>query len=378
MAVSTRSYSRPRDYSKLFIALAVLAAVVAIAPIAAAVLGYGSKVVTPKTAFASAPSGDYAVLGRSDGDADVISVAWAANPGAVTELVRVPHLPGFTSTGAVSPDGKKLALVSVDGGSPSHPTASLNVVGLETGLLSRAAVKIAPGQTPVWDPSGERVVVTRFAGGSDSPGAVSLFSVAASGKDETLLATFGNALGVYPVGFASGTNLVSVIIDGNGSRLRVGSKDAGSISTEITRDWRLSPDGSQLAFIESSTANGVQYLARTISLDGGGDVSAQSLSAAVSALGTAWNPATKTATFGVEPGASIPGVSAQALSSAAASATPGFDVPMGYSGDGQDLLVTRWSGSSFQDPGKPVLQLVTPDGRTNYDSFTRFYGWSAR
>ena len=158
MAVSARTYARQRDFSKLFISLAVLAAVVAIAPIAAAVLGYGSRVVTPKTAFASAPNGDYAVMGRTDNGADVISVAWASNPGAVTEIARVPHLDGFASTGAVSPDGKQIALVTVDGGSATHPKASLKVIGLESGLITNALSDVAPGQTPVWEADGSHLV----------------------------------------------------------------------------------------------------------------------------------------------------------------------------------------------------------------------------
>ncbi len=375
MAVSTRTFGRQRDYSKLFISLAVIAAVVAIAPIAAAVLGYGSRAVTPRTAFATAPSGDYAVIGRTENGADVISVAWASNPGAVTELVRIPHLEGFASTGAVSPDGKSLALVTVDGGSPTHPKASLKVVGLESGLVTTAATDILPGQTPVWAPGGDSVVVVRGPESGATGGSFRVLGVAPTGKKESVVSEFRAALGVYPVGFA-GKGLATVVIDQRGSTLWVGGAEWGALSGSITRDWRLSPDGAELAFIETSTESGVQYLARTVSL-GGNAVMAQALSAPVSALGAAWDPANGRATFGFEPGASeVAGVSVESLT--AASDAGGFDVPLGYSDDGSHLAVTRWSGSSFQDPGKPVLQLIGPEGRTNYDSFTRFYGWAAR
>ena len=46
MAVSTRTMKRQRDYSRLFIALGVMAGVMAIAPIVAAVLGIGGATVT--------------------------------------------------------------------------------------------------------------------------------------------------------------------------------------------------------------------------------------------------------------------------------------------------------------------------------------------
>ena len=376
MAVSTRTYVRQRDFSKLFIALAVLAAVVAVAPIGAAILGYGTSAVSPKTAFATAPAGDYAVLGRSDGQADVISVAWAANPGAVTEVARVPHIEGFASTGAVSPDSKHVALVSVDGGSATHPTASLNVVGLDTGLVTRAAADVMPGQTPVWTADGSRIVAVRMVGAADGASAVRVIEVSTSGKDERTVAEYKNVLGAYPIGFASTDKLATVVIDSRGSTLMVGDSVWGPISAGITRDWKLSPDGTQLAFIETVTDGGVRYLAQTVSLAPGSSVNAQSLSTQVSALGTAWNPASQTAMFGIEPGGT-PGVSAQSLSAGTADGA-GFDVPMGFSRDGANLLVTRWSGASFEAPGKPVLQIVNQDGRTNYDTFTRFYGWASR
>lgn len=375
MAVSTRTFPRQRDYSKLFISLALLAAVVAIAPIAAAVLGYGSRAVAPHTAYASAPSGDYAVIGRTENGADVISVAWASNPGAVTEIARVPHVEGFASTGAVSPDGKQLALVTVDGGSATHPKASLKVVGLETGLITNALSDVAPGQTPVWEADGSGIVAVLNPA---TDGTFRVVSARADGKSAKEVESFSGVLGVYPLGFAHGS-LALVVIDGRGSTLRIGGRDWGALAAGITRDWKLSPDGSQLAFIETQTDGGVRYVARTISLSGAG-VAAQSLSAPASALGAVWNPKTSLPAFGLEPGASeVDGVNAQALSaSTGAGGEGGFDVPMGYSTDGEHLFVTRWSGNSFQEPGKPVFQIVSADGRADYESFTRFYGWSAR
>ena len=159
MAVSSRSMTRQRDYSKLLIALAVMAGVVAIAPIIAAAAGFVGGAGRTRTAFASAPAGEYAVLGRSEGNADVIAVAWAENPGAVTEGARVPRLEGFPSAGAVSPDGRKLALVSVDSGTRTKPIASLNVVDLESGKVVAAARNVVPGQAPVW--SAARAAVAR-------------------------------------------------------------------------------------------------------------------------------------------------------------------------------------------------------------------------
>ena len=374
MAVSTRTMHRQRDYSRLFIALGILAGVMAVAPIVAAVLGIGGASVNTHTAFASAPAGEYAVLGRSEGNEDVISVAWAQHPGSVTEVVRVPHLDGFTSTGAVSPDGRKLALVSVDGGSRTQPVASLKVVDLETGQLVKAAEDIVPGQTPVWNLGSDQLVATRMPSGNVPSATIDVLSVGANGKGERIVGSHSGVLGVYPVAFDANDRLLSVIINGEGSIVRREGAGDVVISSHVTRDWKLSPDGSELAFIEADTTGGLRYLARTVRVDGS-SLQSQALSAPISALGAAWAPNGRLA-FGVEPGQESDN-SPQALAGAG---TPGagFDVPLGYSVSGEALLVTHWSGSSFQQSGQPALELVTRDGRETYDNFTRFYGWSKR
>lgn len=382
MAVSARSVTRQRDYSKLLIALAALAGIVAIAPIAAAAMGFVGATTKARTAFASAPAGEYAVLGRSEGSVDVISVAWAQSPGAPTEVARVPRLEGFPSSGAVSPDGKKVALVSVDAGSRTHPIASLNVVELETGKVTKAAKNVAPAQAPVWSPDGKTLAATRYTNGNEPQGAVQLLAAKANGSGEEVVREYSGVLGVYPVGYDASGALVSVVLDGRGSVLARGD-DESVLSPNLTRDWRLSPDGSEIAFVEVDTSAGTRFLARTARI--GGEVArAAALTADVSALGIAWNPATRQPTFGLEPGQPAFAASTQALSveagaGGAAGGTPtGFDVPQGYSASGGSLVVTHWSGSTFESPGEPVLELVTPSGRATYDSYTRFYGWSAR
>jgi hypothetical protein len=60
-------------------------------------------------------------------------------------------------------------------------------------------------------------------------------------------------------------------------------------------------------------------------------------------------------------------------------ADTGFDVPLAYSASGGSLVVTHWTGASFQSPGDAVMQILTPGGgRASYEQFTRFFGWSTR
>ena len=94
----------------------------AVLPIAAAIVsGAGLRGATT-TAFATAPSGNYAVVARPEDDYDVVAVALASG-GEPVEVARVPHLRGFTASGSVSPNGRQLALVTVNDG--SNPARSV-------------------------------------------------------------------------------------------------------------------------------------------------------------------------------------------------------------------------------------------------------------
>lgn len=374
MAVSRRNVARHTSLSRLIIGATGLAALIAIAPIIAAAFGITGQQVTPRTAFASAPSGNYAVVSRTEGQVDVIGVAWAENPSAVTEVARVPHVDGMAATGSVSPDGTKVALALVDAGTPSRPVASLVTVDLVTGELFRAALDIEPNQQPVWTRDGDAVVVTRGIGAGESTGAIQVVRVALRGTEDILWSR-SDALGVFPVGFDHGGALIAVVIDGSGSTVTRDGANVVSLGPHITRDWRLSPDGTQLAYVEANTAGGLRYLARSLSLAGDGNFAAQSLSAEIEALGVAWQPAGGGPVFGVEPGQTPGGVAAQSLKAEAS----GIDIPLAYSPDGSSLAVMNWSGESFEQAGRGQLALVGGDGvRATIDDYQRFLGWARR
>jgi len=365
----------------VLVGLTVLAGLVAILPIVgamvAALAGGDGSPGAPRTAFATAPVGEYAVVARNGQDADVIFVAPASNPDAASEIARIPHLPGFASTGAVSPEGRRLALVAADAGTPARPGGSLYLLDLETAALTRLAIRVDYLQTPVWSPDGRDLVFTRTVEGDGAAASVAILRVAVDGSGERQASTFERVLGAYAVGFDPSGRLVTVVIDGRGSTAYRDDSEAAHLSTQITRDWKLSPDGSRLAFIESDTSDGLQYRSSIVSLDGGtaGEVAAQSASGdGGQQLGVAWKPGAPDPTFGREPVAILAteGVSAQAV-------TGGFDVPVAFSPGGSGLAVQHWSGPNFGQAGKMSLQVVADDGsRTSFDAFTRFYGWATR
>jgi hypothetical protein len=371
LAIPTR-YAPKRAHVPYWWFLATaIAAVIAIGPIMGALVATLGGTSVSRTAFASAPAGNYAVVVRPEADTDVVVVVPAERGAEESEIARVPRLPGYTAYGAVSPSGSRVAMVTADQGTQAHPVASLVVVDLETAEVSRLADAVDYLQTPVWAPDGASVLFTRSIGQGPVID-VDLVRAHLDSSAETVVAESDGVLGAYPVGFDAAGRLVHVEIDGRGSIAYQDGAEVALLAPGITRDWRLSPDGSTLAFVETSTASGVQYFARTAALNGA-DNRALSLTAADrQSLGVAWRPGSAEPTFGHAPGTGG-SEGARALS------TAGFDVPLAYSPDGRAFAVQHWSGASFSEPGDGELQIVTPGSeRVALDGAARFYGWATR
>ena len=375
MAISVRAIPRRTSFSTIVVAATILAAAFAVLPIVASIGVQLFQGASARTAFATSPAGDYGVAAKSEETMDRIFVVPAANPSAAIQVGTIPHLAGFAARGAVSPEGKRLAVVVAEAGTPTRPLASVLVLNLESGEITRAALNVDVLQTPLWRPDGQAIVVSRTTGG-EGAAVARLFSVDPTGQaTESIVSEHGSVLGVYAVGFGADGELAIVVLDAKGSSLAKGGV-VTRLSAHITRDWQLSPDGQEIAFIESNTSAGLKYFARTVSLQGarGSQVSAQALSADSTGqqLGIAWKPGETRPTTGDEPPAGA------AVSAANASTAAGFDVPLAYSRGGNFLAVQRWSGANFENAGSVQLQFVGNEGRQPLHGFTRFFGWASR
>lgn len=365
--MTRRYHPRRAHLYRWLIVMAAGAMVIAILP-AVAVLLTGVPVDGRHTAFAAAPPGSYVVVASTAEDHDIIAVVGVEDPAFREEIVQIDHLPGYASTGTVSPDGRLLALVVVDRGTLSRPDASLVLVDLETAETRRLVADVDPLQPPVWRPDSSGVVAVRSTAGERGT-TVEVIEAPVDGREPDVLFSASPVLGVYPVGFDPSGALVSVRIDGEGSTALRGAEPIVHLSRFITRDWSLSPDGSQLAFVVVDQAAGLRYVPAVAGLVGGASVAAQAAGAGVEALGTAWAPHASSPTFGIEPGSS---------GGAAAQGAGGFDVPLAYAPDGDALAVRHWDGSSFDEPGEATFEVVTRDGRVPLAGVSRFFGWATR
>ena len=349
------------------IVASVAAALLAVLPIFGAIIDGGAGPTAAGRAFASAPHGLYAVVAQTEGSEDRVMAIQADGEGDARDVIRIPHLDGFTSSGAVSPDGSRLALITADQGTVARPLASLLIIDLRTSTSRSVSTGVDHLQTPIWSPDGSSVIVTRTTG--DGPLVdVAIIGVAVDGG-ETLIGEARGVLGAYPAGVDATGAAIWVVIDSRGSTLVRDGADVRSLAPGVTRDWRLNPGGTTIAFIETDTSHGLRYIQRVAPLASGGpreQVSAPS----GQALGVAWRPGANDPTFGIEPGAGVTG-------GGRGQRADGFDVPLGYSPDGRLLAVQAWSGTSFKEAGSMRLTIIGPSGRAGIPA-SRFYGWAAR
>lgn len=367
-AVAARRGRLPVWLISLGLAIGILAAV----PVA----GFAWNSLTadsqsPETPFADAPAGNYVVVARLDDSTaeDIISIVPAGNPAGAMEIIRVPHLDGYLSHGSVSPDGTKLALVVADAGTVGRPGASLMTIDLLTGEAFRLAIAVDVLQEPLWTPDSSAVVVTRTAASESTSTDVTISAIAADLSGEVVVASATGVFGAYPVAFTPEGELVWVSIGGAGSTAYRGAGAGIPLTANFSRDWALSPDGLSLAFVEVLPDGGVRYEGRIANLDpaaiGGSSVAA---TGDEQANGVAWQPGTAVPVFGTVAGIGAAGVDGGT----------GIDVPLAWAPDGSALAVQSWSGSTFDEPGAPVLAVASASGEVPLDGYLAFYGWAVK
>lgn len=339
------------------LALTITVALVAAVPVLASFLSAQASGST--TGFAGSP----AVVGVRAGETyDEVVLVPIDDPDRPVVVARVERLPETISRGAVSPDGRRLALIVPSAGTPSAPEASLVVVELGTGSVHAIATRLPYLQTPLWGPHSDFLVVRRPVGSGEA-----LVRIGLDGSEQELFAR-SDVLGLYPVGYGPDGSLYAVALDREGSLLLRDGAEVVRFSDQLTRDWALSPDGTQLAYVVQDLQAGLRFVGEVLALDG--RVTAQAFDGdGRERLRPVWSPDGAHVRFGEEP---------VARGGVAAAGANGFDLPVAFESRTGALLLERWDGSSFRDPGRRQY-VVEADGSTvTIEGVTRAFGWAER
>ena len=311
-------------------------------------------------------------------EADVFWLAAAADPQRWVQFAQAEHAAGSGIRASLSPDGKLVAYTLLPVGATDGLTqAEVWVAGLEGGEGRRLTQGVDLASTPVWSPDGTSIVVRRNGPGREIGRAASLVALDVSDASETVVLAEEDVLELFPVGYSPAGVLYV-------ARITIGGTDFGKIlpdgsvsypvhaSDQTARDWHLSSDGSRIAFLAGQRTDGRIALRAFVTELVAGAVP-KPLSDFASALDVGdhfnpiWHPDGELVAVGRTP---TDGASPVTLVSPAggppASVTPGpergFDVPAGFSPDG-DYLAVRWfEGKSALEPGREHLMLIKVGG----------------
>jgi Tol biopolymer transport system component len=332
------------------------------------------------------------------GDADTIWLTAAAEPEGRVKVARIGHAPDVGISTSLSPDGKQIAyLVLPAAGGDRAMDAQAWLLDVDSGKTRQLASDLDGASVPVWSPDGSSIVVRRNGLQAEIGQAVSLLKVDVSDGSETPLMQAEDVLELFPIGYSpdgasfyfaefilSGTHFGAVAAAGGSPRLLV------QASAEPARDWHLSPDGTRVTYLaRQPTDDRIAVHAFVVELVEGAEP--QPLSDFASALDAGdhfkplWHPDGEHIAVGRTP---ADGSAAAALVSLAGGelgeVTPGpdqgFDVPAGWSPEGDYLAVRSFEGSSASQPGREHLVIIEmgKERQTVGDKGSlEFIGWLA-
>lgn len=359
---------------------------------AASALWYGASALTgsgdPAPLFqpTSVPSVVFVEFGRTT---DAIRIAPITDPADARTVATVAHAEGFGIYAALSPDGQRVAytVVPPTEGEPSVDSpAELRIIQADTGdqVLATGADLLVP---PVWSPESDAVVFRRSVPAEGSAGTFDLVRIDLAGNETTLVSS---TAGLFPIGYAEG-DLYYAAVSPSGTdlyRYDGGPVFVAHLSDDVARDWRLSPDGTKLAYLVMQERNGAfGSTVRVYDLTGAGlggfAVLNDRDAAGPDEFGPIWNPTTGGLTLGrLEETApsSMVEVGPDGTERAVSTTDRGFDVPVSWSPDGSYLIFRWFLGDSAESAGPSRLHLLAPDGERqllSINSDIQIIGWAA-
>jgi WD40-like Beta Propeller Repeat len=316
-------------------------------------------------------------------NADTLWLASASNPGDRASAFVIPHAPEYGAVPSLAPLGSKVAYTALAPETPApgpDAPADLWLASLSGNVETRL---VASGVdllvAPVWSPDADSLVFRR----SDASG-FSLIEMPAGGGAEDVLVASSAYDALFPVGFTpDGATLYYVALSEQGSRLRAVDVATGQetsialLSDGLSREWTLSPDGTQLAYLAlTQTQDAINSRAYVVDLATSAIEAVSDL--AVSAFGPVWDAqgGLTVGTVSRDGEGSLvelrDGKTSQVLGPEG-----GFDVPLASMPDG-GLLVRAFEGASASTPGHATLTMIDAKGKRHAltSRETTLVGWS--
>lgn len=332
--------------------------------------------------LANAPRFVYREFGIN---ADTLWLASAADPSVRTQIATVPHAPEWGIFASLSPDGRWVAYtaISPQAGTVTAATpAELWIISSDGKNRRQLATGVDLRVTPVWSPDSRQVIVRRSTITTDGTPRYELLAFSLDGQARSTHTQTGAA--VLPVGFAGTSDtLYFVQLTSKGTELlrtsANGVQVTAHLADDLTRDWRLSPDGSRIAFLTPDLAAGrLQFKARISRVDG-------TPLAEVPETGhfsPVWHPQGQAVTVGNISGTAVTvSLDTADVRPVAGNGGRGLDLPVAWSADAAFLALRHFDSESPQHVGRQRL-IITNQVGTRVEVVgkgeTEFVGWMGR
>jgi len=316
--------------------------------------------------------------------ADTLVAVDPADVSRRTEVARVDHAPEYGIFAVLSPDGHAIAYTALppDAARPSPDTPAVAAVIDTNGEVTELAGDVDLLVTPVWTPDSGAVVVRKTTPCADAceDSAIGESTLVLLRRDGTRAdITTWHTAAPFPIGFApDGTTLYFATIGPGGTDLYRVAPDGSDetkvahLSDDVARDWRLSPDGTQLAFAAGESGRDPQVVARIVDI-ATGDVrdAVADLAAGPPSTGVArgefnpvWRPDGTLAigAMNLDGGANAVAVDGAGAATGVTARADALDLPLSWSPDGAYLAVRSVEGRTPFDAGATHIDLVDSSG----------------
>ncbi len=306
---------------------------------------------------------------------DTIFVAPPDDPAKRTTIATVEHAEGWGLNPAIAPAGSKVAYTVPPPGSrpQADSPAELWLLDVRTKARQRIAGDADLRVAPVFDRNGSVLIYRSSTAG----GQQALVRVDVASSTRKPVVSVETTFGIFPIGFASDGALLYASISQQGTDI-VRAVDGQPptplfrASDQVTRDWRLSPDGSMLAYLAPEvTAERVVHRLHVVRIEGVRVTpvpAAAAVPTSTDQYGAAWASDGSAVTVGREaapdPRAGAIVVPLNGGQPVALAAPPrGFDRPLMWSADGKALVVHSFDGATANAPGTESTAVITSDGQ---------------
>ena len=309
---------------------------------------------------------------------DLIYEVSSLEPNNKKIIHTVEHSPGFGLNPAINTHKGKIAYVVLPKDTiPSRQSsAELWIFNTHTQESVRLARDADISARPVLRNDGHSIIYRS----SENIDGSSIVEVNLDTRVRKIIHTDSDSFGIIPVGFNQNNEILFARFDYKGTDLiKINHQQELSIlfhaSDEIARDWRIDPSGQNIAFLAPEfLGEKIVHRAQLMSLDGN-KVNNKIMEGVSEQYAPAWR----------QDGALAVGTSMAPIvidnhnSLILMPPEEGFDVPLGWSADGNYLAVRHFDGIDSYAPGSDSLVLIKQNKRMTIHNHGEliFLGWNS-